>query len=467
MDSATAQSDLETASLRLASDREHLVCMLDPVNANVFNNHPSARPRYFDLVQVDAADPWLLDPATGQVVSQGGARSVPKEGALLLVARTGRFLSEYGTLVLVLRPRRSVPLGAGNGTRSEFRILSFGLGEPAKVVTSYGVAHNTAVTFVRGDGFRQHSRLFAVGGQHRQARKNSDRAVMQLEKTQGWHPSHRRGIYAFHSDSLADVISRRWFPFNKTDEIRSLPIVQGSHPGCVERRASYQHTGCEFDGKLSLAKFKGRFLLYTRANLKPLGGGRFVQVAASAENHPESRYGPFSLLQIAGYDPSGPGNIYLAAVMPSPFDMTSSGEEMLLGVFAVNLGNSSAPISEGNSDGRSFLGLALSCNGRDWSRLYEVAPTIGKLGRTTDQPVGGGLLRLPAARPVARGITGDSGGHGEPSFSVLIHRDVYEIARSARTRSRLVRRELNRDAMLRLAASLKRHQLAGCTRGQL
>ena len=33
---------------------------------------------------------------------------------------------------------------------------------------------------------------------------------------------------------------------------------------------------CEFDGKLSLARLRSRFVIYTRANLKVNGGGRYA-----------------------------------------------------------------------------------------------------------------------------------------------------------------------------------------------
>ena len=40
----------------------------------------------------------------------------------------------------------------------------------------------------------------------------------------------------------------------------------------------------------------------------------------------------------------------------------------------------------GNTDGRSFIGLAVSCDGKDFSAMAELTPTIGNKGRTHDQP---------------------------------------------------------------------------------
>ena len=39
----------------------------------------------------------------------------------------------------------------------------------------------------------------------------------------------------------------------------------------------------------------------------------------------------------------------------------------------------------GNTDGPSFIGLSLSCDGRDWAPLMKVATTTGRSGRTDDQ----------------------------------------------------------------------------------
>ena len=85
-------------------------------------------------------------------------------------------------------------------------------------------------------------------------------------------------------------------------------------------------------GKLSLTRFRQRYYLFARANVKRFGGGRFVQVAVYADDDPYSEYGPFSTINLRGYDERGPGNIYVAAIKPNPLD-----ERLLLGLFAVNL----------------------------------------------------------------------------------------------------------------------------------
>ena len=198
--------------LRVASTQEYLVANLAQVNAELFHSKPSARLRYFDLLQLSLKDSWLLQ--TAPRWPQGGPRQWMRfaEGgkteALLLLARTGRFVTEYGTVALVLWPKATGKASHQhsmlNGTPGEatYRLLPFGSGESSKVVTSYGVSHNLACTIVTtrsGDDFGEgppRSVLYAVGGQQRSA----DRLVetrccpkvrIRLEEAEGWHPSHR------------------------------------------------------------------------------------------------------------------------------------------------------------------------------------------------------------------------------------------------------------------------------------
>ena len=63
---------------------------------------------------------------------------------------------------------------------------------------------------------------------------------------------------------------------------------------------------CEFDGKLSVVLWRGRLLLYARANPAAYGQ-RFVQVATSTyrgvENSStcETRWSPFEMIRISKY----------------------------------------------------------------------------------------------------------------------------------------------------------------------
>ena len=442
-----------------------------------------ARPRYFSFAQVPAADvkPWLA----------GFDRKVKRvdDNLLLLFARTGKLLEQYRTVMLCLVPDRSNPklkdmpaVPSSESNSSEFRSASFVGWNPWRnaVTDSATVSHNFGALFVPSSEASSErggeQTLWGVGGQDVElplGKATLARQGQSLEAKSGWSPTHRKGIYLMNASRLVDVRFGGWFPHTRTDAITREPTIDGHHPGVVEKRRDFSPVG-QFDGKLSLARLvpraksslHGRFFLYARANTKREGGGRFLQVATSLGDSPVSGWGPWQLLSIEGYTPEGPGNIYLATVKQSPFD-----DDMLLGLFAVNLGDltqlahgptgkrrSSKFISRrdkvvgpysghnsGNTDGRSFIGLALSCNGKDWSSLQEISATTGFEGRTYDQPVDGLLVR---------------GG----TVSVLIHRDVYEISPLALEQSRIVRRELQRGPMRKLAADV-RSRLAGCAAG--
>ena len=189
------------------------------------------------------------------------------------------------------------------------------------------------------------------------------------------------GIRLFTAGRAAEIQSGCWL-----DPARSVStvIVRGDHPGCIEARAGFNGI-CEYDGKISFVRMAGVGLvawhLFTRANLKPHGGGRFVQVASASSA--QGPYSAFQPIQIDGYDESGPGNVYFAAVDNNPLD-----NETMLGLFPVNLGFE----GEGNGDGESFIALSISCDGVHWSRLTKLVWSIGRFGRTWDQPVDGVVL---------------------------------------------------------------------------
>ena len=96
-------------------------------------------------------------------------------------------------------------------------------------------------------------------------------------------------------------------------------LFNGTHNGCIERRtrfyASMAHLGtCEFDGRLSLVHFKGKFLLYARAN-PAVHGQRYVQVVSSDDGG--YTWGPFSFVGIKGYE-HAQGDVYFFAVSVNP-----------------------------------------------------------------------------------------------------------------------------------------------------
>lgn len=138
---------------------------------------------------------------------------------------------------------------------------------------------------------------------------------------------------------------------------------------------------CNQDGKFSVVKFKGQWLIFARANLLS-SGGRSVQVMRSAGPDPRGPFGPFEQLQWQGFELLRPlaANIYFAAVRAHP---TDAG--LLLGLFPVNTGQPNTP--NGNRGGH--IALALSCDGVRWSALRPLVRGPGGHGRTYDHPVSG------------------------------------------------------------------------------
>lgn len=452
------------ASEPLVYPEEHLLL---PIAAGPF---AALQPRYFSIIQLPKgakAEQWL---AGGNIPPSASGRQgwLPRwgkpwarriqsggSGSLLLFARAGADVGRYATVLFVanrVAVADSSSSGAGAPPAAEY------IYEPSSrhVVRSHTVSHNLAAAL------DQHAptgslQLWAVGGQHKSRRSPP-------EILNGWHPSHNTGIFVLNATSLFDILSQRWFPYQRHEAIGIPAAIKGGHPGCVERRREFGRQ-CEFDGKTSLVHFRARWVVFARANLKE-SGGRHVQVASSLADNPGSGFGPFSLLNIAGYQPLGPGNIYLACVKPMPsMDRGHRlSNPMLLGLFAVNMGNDTwdegtmiAPdsrerqgkiaLDDGNTDGKSFVGLSLSCNGKDWSALNDIVPSIGALGRTYDHPADGLLVT--------------EGAGGRQSVSIVIQRDVFEISPQANDHSRLVRRELRMDALAKLARRVQ-SELPGC-----
>ena len=158
------------------------------------------------------------------------------------------------------------------------------------------------------------------------------------------------------------------------------------HPGCVDFKLShfaydsgytydcrFPNCGCSFDGRLSLVQFRNQTFLYARANVKPLGGGRFVQVTRK-ESDESGSWGAFSLIHIHGYDLFA-GDIYMFHVYVNP------GNESTLVSFY--------PILD-RTQNRSSLAISFSEDGVWWSSSVDLlvsTPSFG--GRTVDHPVDG------------------------------------------------------------------------------
>ena len=155
------------------------------------------------------------------------------------------------------------------------------------------------------------------------------------------------------------------------------------HPGCVDFKLThfaydsgysyhcrFPNCGCALDGRLSLVSFQNQRFLYARANVKPLGGGRFVQVARQKDG----AWGAFSLIHIHGYDLFA-GDIYMFHVYVNP-----GNESTLVSFF---------PILD-RSKNRSSLAISFSEDGVWWSSIVDLLASIPSFGgRTFDHPVDG------------------------------------------------------------------------------
>jgi len=180
----------------------------------------------------------------------------------------------------------------------------------------------------------------------------------------------------------------------------------GRDAGCIECRNGTLGA-CEFDGKFSFTRFRGRYLLFARANINRGKGGRFVQVAVSKDDDPSGDYQPFTLLNIFGYKAAQMqnANIYFASVQPNPIDEQNT----LLGLFPVALDKQLRPPNTFNRLIEGVVALSISCDGIEWAPLVALAASAVTESRLWDQPVDG-FVR-----------------HG-PTVFALIHKNVPGIA---------------------------------------
>jgi hypothetical protein len=155
--------------------------------------------------------------------------------------------------------------------------------------------------------------------------------------------------------------------------------IRGTHPGCVERRSpeALEWIGvppgaCEFDGRLSLARFRGRYWLYSRANLAPSGGQRFVQVASSAD---AADWSAFELIRLRGFTPAL-GDVYFFAVQENPAVPTS-----LLAVFPMV------------HRAKACISISFSTDARNWTVPQPLLTCAAAGDRSVHQPAAPAMVR--------------------------------------------------------------------------
>ena len=395
---------------------------------NASSNHTleTSDLRYFTVVDVAQHEEWAPRPGSKLLfIARRSVRGAP--GALPI-------LRSLSTWALAL-PRDS-------GAHDQLEMLS-----TRPIVADYALASNLDVMLTTDASGR--SVLYGIGGHHLAWDVRKKFSKLGRHDVTGFRMRPRDGLHLLRASRLADVLSGAWLPWSQfvaegsfarskgqtiVDETEAAAsrarkasvIIDGSHPGCVERFNRYAPL-CYFDSKMSLTRFRGRYLVFARANTVDRGGGRFVQVAETAGSDPAGPYGPFEMLKIDGYTNLRSGNIYTAVVHEHPLEPT-----MLLGLFSVNEG---VP-HRVNGDGRCYIAVALSCDGKRWSRLTPLLQTAGMKGRTYDQPVSG-LVR--------RGS----------SVHFFVHRDVSQISPAAPTSSRLERYTFRTAKLSKLASDVK------------
>ena len=233
-----------------------------------------------------------------------------------------------------------------------------------------GLMHNLAV-LQEAAGNASRSSWVLMGGTHRyepHVRLRGDRNQVVVR---------HRGIWLVRKDHLGPQAPQRHTANERL-------VLDGYHPGCIEERghqkfpylvraavsplpftASPIRAACEFDGRLALVRFQGQYLLFARANMAAQGGQRFVQMASSADL---ITWSPLRQISIAGYR-AEEGDVYFFAPQVNPVLPTS-----LLAIF---------PIVHRL---HGCLGIALSLDGLNWSRMTPLI-TCGSVGeRTLSQP---------------------------------------------------------------------------------
>ena len=187
---------------------------------------------------------------------------------------------------------------------------------------------------------------------------------------------------------------------------------------------------CEYDGKLSAVRFKGRVYLYTRSNTHPAGGGRHVQarqrcgmtallcLSSHARGCPQvtssrdgiSGWSRFQQLVVAGVTAgAAANNIYYFAVRR----VWRRGREALFATFP-------AVLEVGSVTGTGVF-VTTSFDGAKWSRPVRVLASKAHYGGRTDaHPFMGSFGQL-----MPGGMPGGGDG-GEVSFGLEFRVDLRE-----------------------------------------
>jgi len=137
-------------------------------------------------------------------------------------------------------------------------------GKPVRALrNTLGLSHNAAF-LCDADGHASASTLVAFGGRDRtqvnEPEKGIRRAVMPLPLRLG------------HGEPSLPNLNSAW-----TATLDESVLLSGTHAGCNEAR-TFRHPVCEFDGRISVVRFKRSLLIFARENAAIIGGGRSVQM---------------------------------------------------------------------------------------------------------------------------------------------------------------------------------------------
>ncbi|KAJ1456869.1 hypothetical protein M885DRAFT_516420 [Pelagophyceae sp. CCMP2097] len=289
--------------------------------------------RYFTVLDIPAASP--LRP------TQDNAPEV------WLLGKNGSFPHAVGSKArIVLFPRCDALLGCVSAA------------EAVVVAAGDRAVHNVAVSLTAAGA------LWAIGGLLGEALP-----LARAWRTDAWPQLSSEGLAA---DTSTQMFGRR-------------------HAGCVELRAGKR--GCEYDGRLSLATFGGRTLVYARANTRPEGGGRYVQVAALRQDR--AAWGSFEPID---FRPSPEGksafgdlrtmasarnstDVYFGAVNANPVDART-----VLGLFPTTAAH--------KGKARAAILAAVSCDGVHFGSPLALLPaSTATRGEVNDHAVDGFVRR--------------------------------------------------------------------------
>jgi hypothetical protein len=139
---------------------------------------------------------------------------------------------------------------------------------------------------------------------------------------------------------------------------------------------------CEYDGRLSVLRYREHILAFTRSNLHT-HGGRHVQVSSSLTGF--GGWSPFQQLAFEEYTTAPQNNLYFASVRAVPTG-SASCQHLLLGLFP------------GSIDGRGGVYASISMDGVTWGALQQLLNSaVHASWRTADQPVDGAVTSADAA----------------------------------------------------------------------